>query len=187
MVPSSGPVPSTGPDVCPYTATEETCTAWRTPARAAALQRVASALDVDCVNRGPIPTAVDASGTVDRPTTSLDPFGQLAGVVAEVSLSKLAPQFLQETRVGLAPMQGHYCVAVIDQPLGDVGAEKAGGACKKNGGRLRWGQSPIAQVVQSFRPSASALICISGNIGLWSRYSSRSLPVSVSNASNQRW
>ena len=156
------------------------------------LQRVSSTLDVDGLNRGPVLAAVDASGTVDGPTTSLDPLGQLAGIVPEVSRGKSAAEPFEETGVGPGPMQSHHCVALFDQALGNVGAEQAGAAREKDAGWLRWRRSliarvaRIAQIAQSFRPSASAVICICGNIGLWSRYSRRSLAVSVSYASSQR-
>ena len=89
-------------------------------------------------------------------------------------------------------MQSHHLVALFDKALGDVGAEQAGAAREKDAGWLRWRRSLIARIVgiaqipQSFRPSASAVICICGNIGLCSRYSKRSLADSVSYASNQR-
>jgi hypothetical protein len=86
-------------------------------------------------------------------------------------------------------MQSHHFVALFDQALGNVGAEQSGTAREKDAGWLRWRRSLIARIIgiaQSFRPSASAVICICGNIVLWSRYSRRSLADSVSYASNQR-
>ena len=89
-------------------------------------------------------------------------------------------------------LQSHHFLALFDQALSDVGAEQAGTAPEKDAGWLLWRRSliarivGIAQITQSFRPSASAVICICGNIGLWSRYSRRSLADSVSYASNQR-
>jgi hypothetical protein len=78
------------------------------------LQRVSSTFDVDRLNRGPVLAAVDESGTVDGPTTSLDPLGQLAGIVPEVSLGKSAAEPFQETGVGLGSMQSHHLVALFD-------------------------------------------------------------------------